>query len=189
MLKINGSQETIDLEAGLKSKLLGISKNEAEAQVAHTANSSYLAFSDMLTENNDMVISYPLSQNSYDYAETENIEYEKILIAKQGLVFMVNADNPVEALTTQQVKDIYSGKITNWKELGGNDAVIQAFQRPTNTDTQNCMIDFMGETELAEPVKEAAEVTFGFMRYVVDNYDNSKSAIGYSIYTYGAENY
>lgn len=44
---------------------------------------------------------------------------------RDAVVFVVNKDNPITGLTTQQLRDIYQGKITNWKEVGGNDAVIE----------------------------------------------------------------
>ena len=44
-----------------------------------------------------------------------------------ALVFIVNEDNPVQALTRQQLRDIYAGKITNWKDVGGKDQEIVAF--------------------------------------------------------------
>lgn len=48
-------------------------------------------------------------------------------IARDGLVFSVHASNPVQNLTSAQVRDIYQGRISNWKELGGNDAPIQPY--------------------------------------------------------------
>ncbi len=49
--------------------------------------------------------------------------------AREAFVFIVNADNPVNSLTEQQVRDIFSGAITNWRTVGGND---QGDPRPGN---------------------------------------------------------
>jgi phosphate transport system substrate-binding protein len=46
-------------------------------------------------------------------------------VGKDAIIVMVNKDNPVDGLTTQQIRDIYQGEITNWKEVGGNDAAIE----------------------------------------------------------------
>jgi phosphate transport system substrate-binding protein len=51
-------------------------------------------------------------------------------IARDGVCLIVHKDNPVKSLSSEQVVGIYSGKITNWKEVGGNDAAITAINRP-----------------------------------------------------------
>ena len=66
---------------------------------------------------------YP-SEKQIEYAKSQGTEFEFVEIGKEGFVFFVNKDNPVDNLTSQQIRDIYSGKITNWKEVGGNDEEI-----------------------------------------------------------------
>lgn len=44
---------------------------------------------------------------------------KSVSVAKEGFVFIVNKQNPVDTLTQEQIRDIYSGKITNWKDVGG----------------------------------------------------------------------
>lgn len=51
----------------------------------------------------------------------------KTLIAKDAIAAIVNSDNPVTALSTEQLRAIFTGKITNWSEVGGNDLPIKAF--------------------------------------------------------------
>lgn len=59
--------------------------------------------------------------------------------AREAFVFIVNADNPVNSLTEQQVRDIFSGAITNWRTVGGNDQEIQTWQRPEDSGSQTVM--------------------------------------------------
>jgi phosphate transport system substrate-binding protein len=56
---------------------------------------------------------------------------------------IVNPDNPVDRLTLQQVSDIYSGKINNWKELGGDDLVIVRLSRETNSGTHVYFLEYV----------------------------------------------
>jgi phosphate transport system substrate-binding protein len=56
-------------------------------------------------------------------------------IAMDGVCVVVHPSNPVGALTTAQVRDIYNGKISNWKELGGADQKIVAVSRDTSSGT------------------------------------------------------
>ena len=51
-------------------------------------------------------------------------------------MFIVNEENPVQSLTQQQLRDIYAGRITNWKDVGGADSPIVAFQRGVDSGSQ-----------------------------------------------------
>ncbi|MDE7193931.1 MAG: substrate-binding domain-containing protein, partial [Oscillospiraceae bacterium] len=108
---------------------------------------------------------------------------------REGFVFAVNADNPVDSLTSEQLRKIYSGEITNWSEVGGNDEPILPYQRNTDSGSQNYMTVFMGDTPLLPP---KTELTAGMMMALMDAiavYDNSAGAIGYSVYSYAAQMY
>lgn len=184
---IDGSTSTIPLEAGIRSALLDISAEDAEAQVKH--NSTYGSFYNLLEGKCDIIFTVPLSQNQYDQAAQQGIELETTPIATEGFVFVVNADNPVDSLTQQQVKDIYSGKITNWKQVGGNDEEIVAYQRNNTSGSQNYMVAFMKDLELMEPKTETIPATMSGLMDSIASYDNSTNAIGYSVYSYAAEMY
>jgi phosphate transport system substrate-binding protein len=93
---------------------------------------------------------------------------------------MVNAGNPINNLTKQQIKDIYSGKITNWKELGGNDVTILPLQR-TAGGSQSGMLDFMGDTKIMVPFVDAV---IDSMSGLIERVTQEPNAIGYSYYYY-----
>lgn len=59
----------------------------------------------------------------------------EIPVAKDGITLYLNPKNKVRNLTVDQLKKIYTGKITNWKELGGNDAKIVMYSRENNSGT------------------------------------------------------
>jgi len=59
----------------------------------------------------------------------------EIKIARDGLSLYVNESNPVKALSLPQLKEIYTGKITNWKHVGGPDAKIILYSRENNSGT------------------------------------------------------
>lgn len=68
-------------------------------------------------------------------ARANNIEPQEIIIALDAIAVVVHPSNPVNELTLQQISDIYSGKITNWKEVGGEDRPIVLLSRETNSGT------------------------------------------------------
>jgi phosphate transport system substrate-binding protein len=68
-------------------------------------------------------------------AQTNGIDPHEIEIARDAIGVIVNPDNPVQQLTLQQISDIYSGKIKNWKEVGGEDRPIVLLSRESNSGT------------------------------------------------------
>jgi phosphate transport system substrate-binding protein len=59
----------------------------------------------------------------------------EIPVARDGLSVYLNEENPVKELTIAQLKDIYTGKLTNWKDVGGNDARIILYGRENSSGT------------------------------------------------------
>jgi phosphate transport system substrate-binding protein len=68
-------------------------------------------------------------------AEKNGVKPHEIEIARDAIGVIVNPRNPVQQLTLQQISDIYSGKITNWKEVGGEDRPIVLLSRESNSGT------------------------------------------------------
>lgn len=184
---MDGSTSLIPLEAGLRAAYLDVDPEQAEAMVSHS--SSWQSFYNLLEGNAELVFSVPLSAEQQRLAADAGVALETVPIAMEGFVFVVNAENPVDTLTQQQLRDIYSGKITNWSEVGGLDEEIIAYQRNMDSGSQNYMIAFMGDTPLTDAPTELRPASmFGLMEVIAVN-DNSRAAIGYSVYAYAADMY
>ena len=76
-----------------------------------------------------------IKQQEIDQARANGVEPYEIQVATDALSVVVNPGNPVSELTIVQLSAIYTGKIINWKEVGGNDATIVAIARDTNSGT------------------------------------------------------
>jgi ABC-type phosphate transport system substrate-binding protein len=181
---IDGSTSTIKLDAYIRAELLGISIQEASYGTKHSK--TFEAFENLVNGNADIVLSVPLADEQKTYAGENNFEYETVPVALEGFVVLVNPENPVKSLTQEQIRKIYSGEITNWKELGGNDADIQPFQRNANSGSQTYMTEFMGETSLVDPPRTMVQLDMAGVISMFADYDNSIDAIGYSVYSYAA---
>jgi phosphate transport system substrate-binding protein len=70
-----------------------------------------------------------------EQARSNGVEPVEHIIARDAIAVIVNPNNPVTELTLKQISDIYSGKITNWKEVGGDDRPIVRLSRETNSGT------------------------------------------------------
>lgn len=68
-------------------------------------------------------------------AEKNGVIPVEFIVARDAIGVIVNPENPVSQLTRQQLSDIYSGKIKNWKELGGEDRPIVRLSRESNSGT------------------------------------------------------
>ena len=76
-----------------------------------------------------------IKQQEIDQAKANGVEPYEIQVATDALSEVVNPSNPVSELTIEQLSAIYTGKIINWKEVGGKDATIVAIARDTNSGT------------------------------------------------------
>ncbi len=76
-----------------------------------------------------------IKQSEIENARANGIEPYEIQVATDALSVVVNPANPVSELTIAQLSAIYTGRITNWKEVGGNDITIVAISRDTNSGT------------------------------------------------------
>jgi len=184
---MDGSTSAIPLEAGYKSKMLGVSYSDAKLLVKH--HKTHESFSMLLSGENDMIFTVPISESQQKAADEAGVHLNLVPVAKEGFVFVVNRDNPVDSLTQQQIKDIYSGKITNWKEVGGNDEKIVPYQRNNDSGSQNYMVDFMSGSELMDPPKEYRLTSMAMLMDGLAVYDNAVNSIGYSVYSYAAQMY
>lgn len=76
-----------------------------------------------------------MKQEEYDKARSNGLEPVEFTVAQDAIAVIVNPANPINKLTLQQVSDIFSGKIQNWEELGGEDRPIVRLSRETNSGT------------------------------------------------------
>jgi phosphate transport system substrate-binding protein len=101
-------------------------------------------------------------------------------IGREAFVFFVPGENPLVSLDADALRGIYSGKIASWKELGGMDMRITAFQRPDGSGSQTVMRQFMGALPLARPLREEMVSPMSGVIDRVAGYRNMPGAIGYS---------
>ncbi|MDR2752294.1 MAG: substrate-binding domain-containing protein, partial [Clostridiales bacterium] len=109
----------------------------------------------------------------------ETLKIEKVCL--DAFVFIVNKDNPVESLTLDQIRGIYSGKVTSWAEVGGEDVPVKPYQRDENSGSQTGMEQLVMKGEPMTPPEQAAIfMGMGEMVNAVAEYDNGAGSIGYS---------
>ena len=133
--------------------------------------------------NTDIFIGAGPSKAQVAYAEQCGTEFVYTQIGWEAFVFFVHKDNPINSLTVEQIKGIYSGEITNWSEVGGNNEKIIPFQRDEGSGSQSMMIRFMGDTPLMEAETRTIRGMGAVVEQVVD-YQSRAGSIGYSFRYY-----
>jgi len=126
---------------------------------------------------------YP-SDEQKAYAEECNTTFEYTPIGSEGFVFFVHKDNPIDNLTTEQLQGIYSGEITNWKQVGGNNEKIEAFQRNEGSGSQSMLKRFMGDKPIMEAPTELKNDLMSGIIEQVSNYKSKTNSIGFSFRYY-----
>lgn len=107
-----------------------------EVRISVTGGGSGTGIASLINNSVDFAnASREIKSEELQNAEKNGIEPVEFVVAKDAIAIIVNPGNPIDQLTLQQVSDIYSGKINNWKELGGDDLEIVRLSRETNSGT------------------------------------------------------
>lgn len=180
--RLDGSTSTVPLAKAMCGVLLG-EDPEATADLVQFSRTTQ-SYRNLMEGTVDLVLA---AEPAPEVLEEMKAQDKWLLtpFATDALVFVVNQDNPVDNLTTQQVQQIYTGEITNWKQVGGSDLDIVAFQRNPGAGSQTLMEKLVmdGKELMEAPQAWVPDSMMGLMDAVRD-YDNSPSAIGYTVYYY-----
>lgn len=138
-------------------------------------------------ETDIFIGAYP-SEAQINYAKKNDTTFKFTPIGREGFVFFVNKNNPINNLTSDEIRKIYSGEITNWKDVGGKNKRILAFQRNEGSGSQSMLIRFMNGKKVKEPIFEDEEAaSMGMIFDNVADYRNYNNSIGFSFRYYAEE--
>ncbi len=186
--RVDGSTATLPLSQGLYQLATGCSKEESLQAVVHTKTTN--AYYNLVNGGTDLVIAYQAPESFFQYVKEQGEEIEIKAIGKDALVFLANSGNPVSSLTKEQLREIYAGQRANWKDVGGENMEIVAFQRPEGSGSQTLMEKLvMGEVPMASAPSDRIQTEMGELIDAVASYSNEKNALGYSVYFYARNMY
>ncbi|PFG18098.1 phosphate ABC transporter substrate-binding protein (PhoT family) [Propionicimonas paludicola] len=186
--RIDGSTANIPLISLVTQRLTGVPATIADNAVKTTGTPQ--AYQNLVNQSTDLLLVYEADTETKRLIAESGTKLEYHPIGRDALVFFTNSSNPVKSLTTAQYKDIYTGKLTNWKQVGGKKAPIIGYQRPEASGSQALFRKYVvGDAKLA---KAPADRISGEMGEIIDgvaSYANSGNALGYSVYYYLANMY
>ncbi len=132
----------------------------------------------------DFMIGVEPSDYYKNMAAENGYELESVPIGKEAFVFFTNAKNPIQSLTIEQIQGIYSGKVTNWSQVGGENLDIQVFMRNGNSGSGAALSKLMGDLPMVEPEKEFVFDLMSGIVQAASDYENHRGAIGFSFRYY-----
>jgi phosphate transport system substrate-binding protein len=180
---VDGSTVTIPLSEAVAAAVTGLPLSEARQYILH--NKTHAAYENLIAGRADIIFVTSPSAQEFALAAEQGVALEIVPIVSEGFVFLTGSDNPVKELSLEQIRDIYAGRITNWKDVGGADKAIAAYQRPENSGSQTGMLDLViGPDEIMTPPMGQIVGAMGELLAEVAAYRNEADAIGYSYYYY-----
>ena len=121
------------------------------------------------------------SPDELEEARRYGVEMDVIPVARDGFVFITHRTNPVEGLTLEQIRSIYTGVYTSWSQVGGPDLPIHPYQRDRNSGSQELMEE---RVMLGTPMIDAPDMILEGMMGPIHAILDDTSGIGYSVYYY-----
>ena len=182
------SNDSRQLHASWMAEMMAGLATESESlcnqinQIVHSHGTGE-AFVNLIKKNADLILTARLPSDDELRLATElGVELDARPVALDAFVFLLNGENPVASLTIEQIRGIYSGRIINWRQVGGPDAAIQPYQRTRNSGSQELMqkLVMKQSTMIKAPdLLIGAIMSSPFLAIGKDTH-----GIGYSVYFY-----
>lgn len=145
-----------------------------------TCTKTNYAYERLISGEADIIFVAGPSDAQIAQAAEAGVKFRLTPIGKEAFVFIVNMDNPIEEITLEQIRGIYSGQITDWSELGYPEmGKIIPYQRPANSGSQTALERLMEGYELMPAPEDYVAYDMSTVLDVVE-YQNFPNAIGYS---------
>ena len=182
--RMGGSLAALPLGEAVTAAALGLSREEAGGLIRFE-NSTTWNYQQLVDGNFDILLAYEPSAEAKAYGEEAGFAWEMTPIGRDALVFIANGENPVQGLTSEQIRGIYTGQITKWSEVGGAEREIIPYQRNQDSGSQTLFDLFfpLGDSLMAAPTEQVVGSMIGLLEVIAD-YDHSVDALGYTVYYY-----
>ncbi len=166
-VNVNGSTSMADVIAALTE---GFNEINPDVQINYTGSGSGAGIEGVLAGTCDLGLSSrALSEDEKGQGAVENI------VAKDGVAVVINPENTVTELSTEQIAAIYTGEITNWSEVGGPDAEIAVLGRDSASGTRSAFEEILGIEDACVYLNE-----YSSTGDVIGNVASNPNAIGYA---------
>ncbi|MCC5910429.1 MAG: PstS family phosphate ABC transporter substrate-binding protein [Clostridiaceae bacterium] len=173
MIQVRGSDTMVNLGQQWAEAFMD---KYPEAQIAVTGGGSGTGIAAIINGTADMAqSSRKMRDAEMQQARDNGFELEEFIVGLDGLAVATHASNDIEALTMEELKGIFTGTITNWKEVGGHDAPISVMSRESNSGTHVYFKENVMDDEEFHPNTMLMPST----QAIVEGLMQDENAIGY----------
>lgn len=171
--RVKGSDTLLPLTQELAEDYL---EEHPEGEVIVTGGGSGVGIAALMENTTDIAMASRRIKfgEKMKFAEA-GLEAREVIVAYDALAVVVNPSNPVTQLTREQLEDIFRGKITNWKEVGGEDRKIVVYSRETSSGTY----EFFKESVLDNKNYMSSILSMPATGAIIQSVKQTKGAIGY----------
>ena len=171
--RIKGSDTVLPVAQQTAERFMALNPN---ARVTVTGGGTGVGISALLDGTTDIAMaSRPIKFSEKMKVKAAGKEVEEVIVAYDALAVVVHPSNPVKQLTRQQLEDIFRGKITNWKQVGGDDRKIVVYSRETSSGTY----EFFKESVLKNKNYMSSSLSMPATGAIIQSVSQTKGAIGY----------
>ena len=161
---VKGSDTMVNLASAWAE---AFSNENPKVSISVTGGGSGTGIAALINKQTDIAdASRAMKDEEKQDAEANGVNPVETQVALDGLSVVVNPSNPVSELSIPQLSDIYSGKISNWKDVGGDDASIVVLARDTNSGThvffKEHVVQYQEKLEYGPDVQFMAATQAGF---------------------------
>lgn len=147
-----------------------------DARVTVTGGGTGVGISALMDQTTDIAMaSRPIKFSEKMKTKAAKQDITETVVAYDALAVVVHPSNPVKQLTRQQLEDIFRGKITNWKQVGGDDRKIVVYSRETSSGTY----EFFKESVLKNKNYMSSSLSMPATGAIIQSVSQTKGAIGY----------
>ncbi len=174
VVRVRGSDSMADLVDGLAKEFM---KSNPNCNIIVSGGSSAGdAFSALLSKEAEIVMqSHDIDKPELQAAEKKGLDIQERIVGWGGIVIVVNPSNPVNELTVDQVRKLFTGEFSNWNQVGGPDEPVVIFNVG---DNRVGTLEYFSKEFLKAPIAKNA-VTKAYFRSVIPAVVESKNSTGY----------
>jgi phosphate transport system substrate-binding protein len=171
--KIKGSDTCLPI---VQKESESYQNKNAGSNIMVTGGGSGVGFASLLSGTTDIAMASRKMKMDEKLKMTEaGKAFKEVIFANDALSVIVNPSNKVNQLTREQLEGIFTGKISNWKEVGGDDLTIVVYSRETSSGTY----EFFKEKVLMNKNFASSALLMPATGAIVQSVSQTKGAIGY----------